>query len=100
MGGQAAAARPAPALHLVGSPSDADGGPTAAPASARDRSAGAPPSVVRVQPLASARALDEPFDYRLSGALAEQVRVGSLLVVPFAGRHVLGVALELASGSE
>jgi primosomal protein N' (replication factor Y) len=58
------------------------------------------PTVVRVQPLASTRMLDEPFDYRLAGELVERVRVGSLLIVPFGGREVLGVALELASESE
>ena len=59
-----------------------------------------PASIVQVQPLASARSLDEPFDYRLTGPLAGEVHVGSLLVVPFGRREVLGVAVGLSAQSE
>jgi primosomal protein N' (replication factor Y) len=54
------------------------------------------PSVVRVEPLVTARALRGPFDYlRPDGA-----RVGSLLEVPFAGRRLPAVVTGLADDSE
>ena len=57
------------------------------------------PSIAKVEPLTSARALRGPFDYRLPEAL-QRVGVGSLLVVPFGRRRVLGVVVELAERSE
>jgi primosomal protein N' (replication factor Y) len=56
-------------------------------------------AIARIEPLTTARALRGPFDYRLPPALAH-VGVGSLLVVPFAGRELMGVVVELASESE
>jgi primosomal protein N' (replication factor Y) (superfamily II helicase) len=55
--------------------------------------------IAKVEPLTPARALRGPFDYRLAGAL-EGVRVGSMLVVPFGRRRVLGVVVDLAERSE
>ena len=57
------------------------------------------PSIAKVEPLTSARALRGPFDYRLPEAL-QRVGVGSLLVVPFGRRRVLGVVVDLAERSE
>jgi primosomal protein N' (replication factor Y) len=57
------------------------------------------PPIARVEPLTTARALRGPFDYRLPPALAD-VPIGTLLAVPFAGRELLGVVVELASSSE
>jgi primosomal protein N' (replication factor Y) len=55
--------------------------------------------IAKVEPLTPARALRGPFDYRLAGAL-EAVGVGSMLVVPFGRRRLLGVVVELAERSE
>jgi primosomal protein N' (replication factor Y) (superfamily II helicase) len=60
----------------------------------------APITVARVQPMTTARALLGPFDYRLPDELKDGVEVGSMLVVPFGGRQVLGVVVGLADGSE
>src|SRR5829696_4751753 len=57
------------------------------------------PPIARVEPLTTARALRGPFDYRLPEALAD-VPVGTLLAVPFAGRELLGVVVELAESSD
>jgi primosomal protein N' (replication factor Y) len=57
------------------------------------------PPIARVEPLTTARALRGPFDYRLPEAL-EDVEVGTLLAVPFAGRELLGVVVERATSSE
>ena len=54
------------------------------------------PSVVQVEPLTTARALRGPFDY----LRPEGVEVGSVLVVPFGHRDVVGVVTGLAEGSE
>jgi primosomal protein N' (replication factor Y) len=54
------------------------------------------PSVVQVEPLTTARALRGPFDY----LRPEGVDVGSVLVVPFGRRDVVGVVTALADGSE
>jgi primosomal protein N' (replication factor Y) len=53
-------------------------------------------SVVQVEPLTTARALRGPFDY----LRPEGVDVGSVLVVPFGAREVVGVVTALADGSE
>ena len=55
--------------------------------------------IAKVEPLTPARSLRGPFDYRLAGALAE-VGVGSMLVVPFGPRRLLGVVVEVAEESE
>jgi primosomal protein N' (replication factor Y) (superfamily II helicase) len=55
--------------------------------------------IAKVEPLTPARALRGPFDYLLTGDL-EAVRVGSMLVVPFGRRRLLGVVVDLAGESE
>ena len=55
--------------------------------------------IAKVEPLTPARSLRGPFDYRLAGGLAD-VGVGSMLVVPFGPRRLLGVVVELAEESE
>jgi primosomal protein N' (replication factor Y) len=50
--------------------------------------------------MTSTRALRGPFDYRLPEELRGGVRVGSMLVVPFSGRKLLGVVVGLADSSE
>src|SRR2546426_12271917 len=51
--------------------------------------------------MTTARALRGPFDYRLPDELCEAgVHVGSMLVVPFGRRNVLGVVVGLADSSE
>ncbi|HEU4703464.1 MAG TPA: primosomal protein N' [Conexibacter sp.] len=57
------------------------------------------PPIARVEPLTTTRALRGPFDYRLPEALAD-ADVGTLLSVPFAGRELLGVVVELAATSD
>jgi primosomal protein N' (replication factor Y) len=56
------------------------------------------PAIAKVEPLTPARSLRGPFDYRLPAALTG-IEVGSLLVVPFGRRRVLGVVVELAAES-
>jgi primosomal protein N' (replication factor Y) len=59
------------------------------------------PAIAQVEPMTTARALRGPFDYRLSDELREAgVEVGSMLVVPFGRRNVLGVVVGLAESSE
>jgi primosomal protein N' (replication factor Y) len=55
--------------------------------------------IAKVEPLTSARALRGPFDYALTGEMSA-LSVGSVLMVPFARRQVLGVVVELAEKSE
>jgi len=55
--------------------------------------------IARVEPLTTARALRGPFDYRLPERL-DGVGVGSVLLVPFANRRVLGVVVDVAERSE
>src|SRR4029077_17032798 len=54
----------------------------------------------QVEPITSARALRGPFDYLLPEALRDGVEVGSMLVVPFGARKVLGGVVGLSDGSE
>ena len=54
------------------------------------------PAVAKVEPLTTARALRGPFDY----PAPEGVGVGSMLVVPFGHRDVVGVVIALAEQSE
>ncbi len=56
--------------------------------------------IAQVEPLTTTRALRGPFDYRLPRALREDVSVGSMLVVPFGRRELLGVVVGLAERSE
>ena len=55
--------------------------------------------IAKVEPLTPARALRGPFDYRLPGRL-EGIGVGSMLVVPFGRRRMLGVVVGMAEHSE
>jgi primosomal protein N' (replication factor Y) (superfamily II helicase) len=55
--------------------------------------------IAKVEPLTPARALRGPFDYLLDGSLAG-VGVGSMLVVPFGRRRLLGVVVDLTEESE
>jgi primosomal protein N' (replication factor Y) (superfamily II helicase) len=50
--------------------------------------------------MTTARVLRGPFDYRLSEELSETVAVGSMLVVPFGRREILGVVTALVDHSE
>ena len=57
--------------------------------------------IAQVEPMTTARALRGPFDYRLPEELRDGgVEVGSMLVVPFGRREVLGVVVGLADSSE
>jgi primosomal protein N' (replication factor Y) (superfamily II helicase) len=59
------------------------------------------PSIAQVEPMTTARALRGPFDYRLPDELrGGAVGVGSMLVVPFGRREILGVVVGLAESSE
>jgi primosomal protein N' (replication factor Y) len=58
-------------------------------------------AIAQVEPMTTARALRGPFDYRLPPELrGGEVKVGSMLVVPFGRREVLGVVVGLAERSE
>jgi primosomal protein N' (replication factor Y) len=61
---------------------------------------GAASSIAKVEPMTSARTLRGPFDYRLPESLRGDVEVGSMLVVPFGRRQVLGVVVGLADSSD
>jgi primosomal protein N' (replication factor Y) (superfamily II helicase) len=56
-------------------------------------------SIAKVEPLLTTRNVSGPFDYRLPEAMSE-VEVGSVLVVPFGRRRVVGVVVGLADRSE
>jgi primosomal protein N' (replication factor Y) (superfamily II helicase) len=58
------------------------------------------PSIAQVEPMTTARALRGPFDYRLPAELSDGVDVGSMLVVPFGRREVLGVVVGLSDSSD
>src|SRR3954469_8617117 len=55
--------------------------------------------IAKVEPLTPARALRGPFDYRLPSEM-DGVEVGSMLLVPFGRRRLLGVAGGLAAHSD
>jgi len=58
-------------------------------------------TIAQVEPMTTARALRGPFDYRLPAELrGGVVDVGSMLVVPFGRREVLGVVVGLADSSD
>jgi primosomal protein N' (replication factor Y) (superfamily II helicase) len=56
-------------------------------------------AIAKVEPLTTARVLRGPFDYALSDEM-DGVGVGSVLVVPFGRRRVLGVVVDVADSSE
>jgi primosomal protein N' (replication factor Y) len=56
-------------------------------------------AIARVEPLTTARALRGPFDYALPDRLAH-VDIGSVLLVPFGPRRLLGVVVDVAESSE
>src|SRR5919108_3393760 len=56
-------------------------------------------SIAKVEPLLTTRSVSGPFDYRLPEAMSE-VEVGSVLVVPFGRRKVVGVVVGLADRSD
>ncbi len=56
-------------------------------------------SILKVEPLTTARALRGPFDYRRPAAMAD-LAVGSVVRVPFGPRRVLGVVVDTAETSE
>ncbi len=56
-------------------------------------------AIARIEPITSTRALRGPYDYRLPEGMGD-VDVGSLVIVPFANRRMLGVVVELADRSE
>jgi primosomal protein N' (replication factor Y) len=55
--------------------------------------------IAKVEPLTPARALRGPFDYLVPSGM-EGVEVGSMLVVPFGRRQLLGVVVALAEHSD
>jgi primosomal protein N' (replication factor Y) len=55
--------------------------------------------IAKVEPLLTTRNVSGPFDYRLPEAMS-QVEVGSVLVVPFGRRRVVGVVVGLAERSD
>ncbi|HEX4865982.1 MAG TPA: hypothetical protein VFV02_18070, partial [Acidimicrobiales bacterium] len=55
-------------------------------------------SILRVEPLTTARALRGPFDYRRPAAM-DDLEIGSVVRVPFGPRKLLGVVVELADSS-
>jgi primosomal protein N' (replication factor Y) (superfamily II helicase) len=57
-------------------------------------------AIVRVEPITTARALKGPFDYLLGEELQASTAIGSMLVVPFGARKLLGVVVGLADSSE
>ncbi len=56
-------------------------------------------AIAKVEPLLTTRSVSGPFDYLLPEAMAG-VGVGSVLVVPFGRRRVVGVVVGLAERSE
>ncbi len=55
--------------------------------------------IAKVEPLLTTRSVAGPFDYRLPEAMSH-VEVGSVLVVPFGRRRVVGVVVGLADRSD
>ncbi len=57
--------------------------------------------IAKVEPMTTTRALRGPYDYRLPESMVKAgVGVGSLLVVPFSGRRMLGVVVAVAAESD
>ena len=55
--------------------------------------------IAKVEPITTARALRGPFDYRVPAEM-RGIDVGSLLMIPFGRRRILGVVVGLAAESE
>src|SRR5438067_2080062 len=55
--------------------------------------------IAQVEPLLTTRSVSGPFDYRLPEEMGD-VGVGSVLVVPFGRRRVMGVVVGLAERSD
>ena len=55
--------------------------------------------IAKVEPLTPARALRGPFDYRVPSEM-DGVEVGTMLVVPFGRRRLVGVVVGLAEHSD
>jgi primosomal protein N' (replication factor Y) len=55
--------------------------------------------IAKVEPLLTTRSVSGPFDYRLPERM-DHVEVGSVLVVPFGRRRVVGVVVGLADRSD
>jgi primosomal protein N' (replication factor Y) len=56
-------------------------------------------AIAKVEPLVTARSLRGPFDYRLPREMSG-VEVGTVLVVPFGRRRMLGVVVDVAGESD
>src|SRR3954470_23338187 len=56
-------------------------------------------AIAKVEPLLTTRSVSGPFDYRLPETMSD-VGVGSVLVVPFGRRKVVGVVVGLADRSD
>ena len=56
-------------------------------------------SIARVEPLTTARALRGPFDYRIPREM-EGVGVGSVLLVPFGRRRILGLVVDVGEHTD
>jgi primosomal protein N' (replication factor Y) (superfamily II helicase) len=56
-------------------------------------------AIAKVEPLLTTRSISGPFDYRLPERLGD-VEIGSVLVVPFGRRRVVGVVVGLADRSD
>jgi primosomal protein N' (replication factor Y) len=56
-------------------------------------------AIAKVEPLLTTRSVSGPFDYRLPKAMGD-IGVGSVLVVPFGRRRVVGVVVGLAERSD
>ncbi|MBI2691832.1 MAG: primosomal protein N' [Solirubrobacterales bacterium] len=57
-------------------------------------------AIAKVEPLTTARALRGPFDYKIPESMQGTIEVGSILMVPFARRRILGVVTDMASTSQ
>jgi primosomal protein N' (replication factor Y) (superfamily II helicase) len=55
--------------------------------------------IAKVEPLLTTRSVSGPFDYRVPGGMSN-IEVGSVLVVPFGRRRVVGVVVGLADRSD
>jgi primosomal protein N' (replication factor Y) len=55
--------------------------------------------IAKVEPLTTARSLRGPFDYLIPQRMAD-VDIGTMLVVPFGRRRVLGVVVDVAAESD
>jgi primosomal protein N' (replication factor Y) (superfamily II helicase) len=56
-------------------------------------------TIAKVEPLLTTRSVSGPFDYRVPDSM-DVVEVGSVLVIPFGRRRVVGVVVGLAERSE